>query len=193
MPSSPNIVNLSAPLRLASFHREEVDKANRAAREEAVRKAGYQQGFADATAFMQQQLAEQRTEVIQLIEQTFKSLGDQQEELVRQVGALLPGLAVEIARRVLCGMEPDAERVERTVTDILSELAPNTRGVTVALNPADLALIGRYEENFQGSYPDLQFVADESLAVGDCRLQSSFGVVDGSVATKLENISRSFR
>ena len=193
MPSSANVVRLSRPLRRAAFQSDEIERAALLEKTEEARQAAYQKGFEDATEFLNQQVAEQRAEVIQLIEQTFKSLEGQRNELVRQVATVLPGIATEIARRVLCGIEPDPERVERIVEEVLGELAPGTRDIEVALPAADLALIGRYQENFQDRYPGLRFVADPSLTVGDCRLRSSFGIVDATIATKLETLARSLQ
>src|ERR1700750_883798 len=111
MPSSANTVRLSQPLRRAALRPGEIERAHWEERTEEIRQAAYQKGFEDASAFLNQQLAEQRADVIQLMEQTFKSLENQRQELVRQIGAVLPGVATEIARRVLCGLEPDAVRI----------------------------------------------------------------------------------
>jgi flagellar biosynthesis/type III secretory pathway protein FliH len=193
MPSSANVVRLSGPLRRVAFHFEEIQQATRLEELEAARQAAYQKGFEDATAFLNQQLAEQKADVIQLMEQTFKSLEEQREELVRQLGAVLPGIATEIARRVLCGLDPDPVRVQRTVDEVLEDLSPGTRDIEIALPPADLALLGRYEDHFQDSYPGLRFIADSKLSVGDCRLRSSFGLIDATIATKLNILSRSLQ
>ncbi len=193
MPSSANRLTLTAPLRRVGLHHEEMADAVRQEAVEAARQAAYQQGFADASAFFDQQLAEQRADVIRMMEQTFQSLEEQRGELVGQFGAVLPGVATEIARRVLCGLEPDRERIERTVAEVLGELAPGTRDIEVRLHSADLALLGRYEERFSDRYPGLRFAADDALAIGDCRLRSSFGLVDATLATKLETLSRSLQ
>jgi flagellar biosynthesis/type III secretory pathway protein FliH len=193
MPSSANVVRLSRPLRRAAFHSGDIERAALVEQMEEARQTAYQKGFADASDFLNQQVAEQRAEVIQLIEQTFKSLEEQRHELVRQIGAVLPGIATEIARRVLCGLDPDPVRVQRTVDEVLGELAPGTRDIEVALPAADLALLGRYDENYQDRYPGLRFVADPTLAVGDCKVRSSFGLVDATIATKLETLARSLQ
>jgi flagellar assembly protein FliH len=193
MQSSANLIRLSSPLRRVALRSQDIHTAARQDELEAVRQAAYQKGFADATAFHEQQLAEQRADVIQLMEHTFKALEEQRHELVRQLGAVLPGIATEIARRVLCGLDPDPVRVERAIDEVLSELAPGTRDIEIALPAADLALLGRYEEKFRDRYPGLRFVADPSLMVGDCRLRSSYGLVDATVATKLDTLSRSLK
>jgi flagellar assembly protein FliH len=190
---SASVVHFSKPLRRVAFQYDEIERAVLLQQSEEARQAAYQKGFEDATEFLNQQVAEQRAEVIQLIEQTFKSIEEQRNELVRQVAAVLPGIATEIARRVLCGLDPDPGRVEKTVAEVLGELAPGTRDIEVALPATDLELIGRYQEKFQDRYPGLRFVADPSLTVGDCRLRSGFGIVDATIATKLETLSRSLQ
>jgi len=184
MPPSVNRVKFAAPLRRAGFQVEKTEPAVEAA---------YQKGFADASEFLNKQVAEQRAEVVQLMEQTFKSLEEQQGHLLRQVGEALPELALEIARRVLCGLEPDRERIKRTVEEVLGELSPNTRDVEITMHRADLELLASYEERFRDLYPGVRFAADDSLTIGDCKLRSSFGLVDATIATKLEKISRSLR
>lgn len=191
MPSSANVIRLQAPLKRAALTPEEIAAAARQDEIETIRQEAYQKGFMDATAFSEKQVAEQRAEMIQLVEETFKSLADQRDQLWQQVGNLLPQLATEIARRVLCNLEPDRERMERAVEEVLSEIAPGTRDVEIAMNPADLELLDGYSEGFRHTYPGLTFLSDEKLKVGDCRLKSGFGLVDATVATKLENISRS--
>jgi flagellar assembly protein FliH len=193
MQLSVNRVVFSAPLRRVGLRIEEINHARQGDEVEAIRQDAYQRGFSDASDFLNQQMAEQRTEVIQLMEQTFRSLEEQRSELLRQVAAALPGIAVEIARRVLCGLEPDAARVQRTVEEVLGELAPGTRDLEITMHPSDLALLGRYNETFADQYPGLRFVADDSLLVGDCRLRSNFGLVDATIATKLATIARSLQ
>lgn len=193
MPSSASAIRFSGPLRRVAFQPEDIQRATRHEELEAARQAAYQKGFEDATSFLNQQLAEQRADVIQLMEQTFKSLEEQRDQLVQQLGAVLPGIATEIARRVLCGLEPDARRVESLVEEVLGELAPGTRDIEISLPPADLALLGRYDEKFRDRFPGLRFVADATLSVGDCRLRSSFGLIDATIATKLETLARSLQ
>jgi flagellar biosynthesis/type III secretory pathway protein FliH len=193
MQSSANTVRFSAPLRRAAFSPAEIVEAAKSDEIEAARQAAYRQGFADASDFLNQQLAEQRADVIRLMEQTFKALEGEREEMWRKLGAALPGISVEIARRVLCGLEPDTARVQRVIDEVLSEIAPGTRDIEVILPPADLELIARYDEKYVERFPGLRFVADASLAVGDCRMKSPFGLVDATIATKLQTLSRSLQ
>lgn len=195
MPSlaEPHTIRLAAPLRRAGFNAGEIRVATERDTADTARQAAYQQGFTAASEFFKQQLAEQRAEVIQLTEKTFASLDRQRAELLGQIGAVLPRLAIEIARRLLCGLPPDPARVHLTVDEVLGELAPGTRDIEIALHPADLELLGHYDEKLRDRYPGLRFLADAALALGDCRLRSNFGLIDATLATKLANLSRALQ
>jgi flagellar assembly protein FliH len=193
MPSSPEVIRLSAPLRRVSLLREEIAAAARADEIEAVRRRAYHQGFEEASTFLNEQMAEQRGEVIQLQEQTFKAIADENSAHIAKLCSLLPDLAIEIARRVLAGLEPDRARVERTIAELLGEMAPGTRDIEISLHPADLEMLGKFDAGFRDKYPGLQFVGDDALHIGDCKMRSCFGLVDARLETKLENLSRSLR
>jgi len=193
MLSSHDSVRLTAPLRRISLRRAEIDAARESEEREAFRKAAYQQGFEDASAFLNQQLVEQRGEVIRLQEETFTAIAEQHAGQLDELRRLLPGLVMEIARRALSGLEPDRGRVEGAIAEVMAEIVPGARDVEIALHPADLELIGHFDPEFEGKYAGIRFVSDSNLKVGDCTMRSRFGVVDGRLETKLENLSRALQ
>ncbi|MGC3991905.1 MAG: FliH/SctL family protein [Chthoniobacteraceae bacterium] len=193
MRSSIKQLRLTAPLRRVSLRADEIEAVRHHEEIERARKAAYQQGFEDAKTWLDKQMAEQRSEVIQMQEQTLQSITEGYARFMGQLGSVLPGLAVEISRRVLGGMEPDRERIERIVNETLSEIAPGTSDIEVALCPADFELMNHYHAQLQDKFPGLHFVADAGLQVGDCRMRSGFGIVDARVETKLQNLSRSLK
>jgi flagellar assembly protein FliH len=193
MPSSTDTVRLHAPLRRVSLLREEIDAAAGRDEREAACKAAYQQGFEDASAFLNQQLVEQRGEVIRLQQGTFSAIAEQHAAQMDELRGILPELVVEMTRRLLCGLEPDCGRVERTIAEVLAEMVPGVRDVEIALHPSDLELLGHFDPQFGDKYPGLRFIGDATLKVGDCMMRSRFGIVDGRLETKLENLSRSLQ
>jgi flagellar biosynthesis/type III secretory pathway protein FliH len=193
MPSLPNTVRLAAPLRRISLDRAEIDAAAERDEREAMRKAAYQQGFEDASSFHNQQLVEQREDVIRLQEETFNAISEQHAAQLDELRALLPDLVMEMTRRVLSGLEPDRGRIERTVAEVLAEMVPGARDVEIALHPADKELLGQFDPQFEEKYPGLRFIGDPNLKVGDCMMRSRYGIVDGRLETKLDNLSRSLQ
>ena len=193
MLSSPETVRFTAPLRSISLRREDIDAAAARDEREAFRKAAYQQGFEDATAFLNQQLVEQRGDVIRLQEETFTAIGEQHAAQLDELRGLLPDLVMEMARRILSGLEPSRGRVERVIAEVLAEMVPGARDVEITLHPADMELLGQFDPRFEDKYPGLHFIGDPALKVGDCMMRSRFGIVDGRLETKLKNLSRSLR
>ena len=75
----------------------------------------------------------------------------------------------------------------------MAELAPGTRDIEVILPPSDLELLSPDDSQYHERFPGLRFTADGALSAGDCRLRSAFGLVDATVATKLQTLARSLR
>ncbi len=193
MRSSAKNLRFTAPLRLVSLQAGEIQAQHREAELEVARKAAYQQGFDDARIWLEKQFAEQRGEVIQMQEQTLRGITEGYARFINELGGVLPDLAQEIVRRLLAGLEPDRERIERIVNETLSEIAPGTRDIEVVLSPADFELMNNYHAQLQEKFPGLHFAADSSLRPGDCRMRSGFGLVDARLETKLQNLVRSLK
>lgn len=155
--------------------------------------AAYRKGFQEANEALTQQILEQRREVAQLQDAVFKSLAEQSTHLAQQVSQILPELVMDIARRVMVGMEPDSVAVKRIVEETLSEIAPGSVDVEVMLSPTDLALISGVDKEFDQKYPGIRLSSDPELIPGDCRAKSRFGMIDARIFTKLQNVARSLK
>lgn len=160
---------------------------------DAAEQAGYLRGCEETRAALEALVQEQQVTIATHIERALKSLGDSHAELVSKAVAALPDVALEIARRVLAGVEPSRERVIAVIDELLADIPKGTEGVEVILHPADLAVLGLNERGMNERYPDLRFTADESLTPGDCKMLSSFGIVDARVEVKLANIANSLK
>jgi flagellar assembly protein FliH len=163
--------------------------AERELREKACEEA-YQRGFDEASALLSRQILEQRSDLAHLQESTLRALAGQHDALVAQISALVPELALEIARRVLAGIEPDRELLQKIVEETLGEVASGSVDVELRLCPRDVELMSGLEEDFAHKYPGLRIVADAELAPGDCRARSRFGEIDGRLSTKIDNVAR---
>jgi flagellar biosynthesis/type III secretory pathway protein FliH len=157
---------------------------------ETARREGYQRGFEDASAVIETQLLEQRTEVAHLQQKTFQALESHHDSLTRQLRAAMPQMTMEIVRRVLGGMQPDQDAVFRIVNEVLQGVAPGPETVEVCLSERDLKLMENYQAGFRERYPQIEFRADPDLQAGDCIVTSRFGALDGRLATKLRSVDR---
>lgn len=160
---------------------------------EAAIETAHKKGFQEATDSLNQQILEQRAEIAHLQEKLFVSVAEQANALAHQVSEMLPDLVIEIARRVLAGMEPDQAVVKKIITETLAEIAPGSSDVEVVLNPQDFALVGDIDKEFEQKFPGIKFSTDPELTPGDCRAKSRFGTIDARIFTKLQNMGRSLK
>jgi flagellar assembly protein FliH len=158
-----------------------------AARDEAA----YRRGIDAASALADQQMVEFRADIEQLSDGVFKKLEDLQVTVTAQLRETLPGLALEIARRLLAGYEPPADVVSRICEEALNEIFPERENLELAVAPRDAALLEKLSPAWLRRYPGLRIVAETSLNPGDCQVRSRFGLTDARIDTKLSALRHS--
>ncbi len=156
----------------------------------AIRIASRDEGGEIARSFANQQLVEFRAEVQALQEGLFEKLARVEPELLEQLRATLPGLAIEMSRRLLAGYEPSADQVRALCEDTLAQIYPEKAQLEVLLSPRDSALLDEVSGEWKGQYPGLRVTTDPSLGPGDCQVRSRFGLADARRKVKLETLSR---
>ncbi|MCX7712311.1 MAG: FliH/SctL family protein [Chthoniobacterales bacterium] len=155
---------------------------------EQAREEGRRQGREEVMAILNAQILEQRSQFAHLQENTFRSITAAHAELCEQLRKALPLLALEVARRVLGGIELDRTIIHTVAAETLQELAPGTPDVELRLCPLDYELVRNIEREFNHIYPNLRIVSDPELRPGDCIARSHFGTIDGRLETKLQSI-----
>ena len=143
-------------------------------------------GADEAMQLMERQMLELRADVLHLQSRTFSELAEAHAAVVAQFRALLPKLATEAASRVLAGTPLSQDAVLGIVGEMLHNIEPGSPELEVRLAPSDMGLIAGHESDFREKHPAIIFRADAELKPGDCIVQSRFGMLDGTVATKLQ-------
>jgi flagellar assembly protein FliH len=156
---------------------------------EALRKEAFRQGQDAAREFGDRQLVDIRTDVQQLQEGIFSKLSDIEPTLLGQIRTALPGLALDIARRLMAGFEPPPEIIERICCEALDQLLPERENLVLILSPHDAQLLEQLNPAWLQRYPGLKTQTDASLVAGDCQVRSRFGLTDARCVTKLETLS----
>jgi flagellar assembly protein FliH len=151
----------------------------------------YRQGVDAAREAADQQMVEFRHDMEQLSEGVLQKLSGLEPRLVAQLRDALPGLAIDIAHRLLAGYEPPPETIERLCREALDQLFPEREGLELSLSAADAALLTSLNPDWLQRYPALRIRTDASLARGDCVVRSRFGLTDARVATKLQSLTHS--
>jgi flagellar assembly protein FliH len=153
--------------------------------------AAYQRGVDDARALADQELVEFRADIQRLSEGVFASLANVESTLVGQLRDALPGLAVEIARRLLAGYEPTPEVISRICAEALAEIFPERENLELVVSPRDAALLEKLNPDWLARYPGLRIRPEPTLSPGDCQVRSRFGLTDARIETKLSAMQSS--
>lgn len=108
------------------------------------------------------------------------------QQVIAQAEGQLVELAISIASKVLM-QEIQAERyqIEPIVSEALASVN-NDGPVVVRLNPADFERCSQTQWQDQ---PNLQLVADPSIAPAQCQVQCSQGVIESSIEAHLRGVA----
>ena len=157
----------------------------------AQTQAAYGRGADSARSAADQQMVEFRADIGQLTDGLLHKLSALEPALLAQLRDALPGLALEIARRLLAGYEPPPEVVSRLCAEALEELFPERENLELVVCPRDAALLEEIRPSWQERYPGLRVRCEASLHPGDCQVRSRFGLTDARLATKLTALTHS--
>lgn len=154
----------------------------------AAKEAAYREGYDAAHAFSDQQMLEFRNEVQSLQVGLFQSLPTIEQSMMEQLRSELPGLALDLARRLMAGFEPSDELIEKICSETLEQLFPERENLEVIVCPQDAAVLQKHITDMESRYPGLRMRADATLQTGDCQVRSRFGLTDARMSAKLESI-----
>jgi len=147
--------------------------------------AAYHSGVDSARAAADQQMVEFRADMGALSDGVLKRLTEIEPVMLGQLREALPGLALEIARRLLAGFEPPPEVIERLWREALDQLYPERENLELSLCPRDGELVDRVNPEWKARYPGLRVRIDPALSPGDSVVRSRFGLTDGRQQAKL--------
>lgn len=157
---------------------------------EALERAAYQKGHADASAVFQQQILEQREEMRYLQEDLLAQIGNQYETLEKVIADRLPALAMAMLKKLAPSIEWDVPTLNATLETILADYAPQGEALEVCLCAEDYALLKHSEDNPEERHNGLKLVSQADLQRGDVILRSRFGTVDARIETKVDKLSK---
>lgn len=154
----------------------------------AARATGYQQGGDAARDFSNQQIVDLRAEMQALQAGLFQRLASAHEQLGEQVRIALPALTVELGQRLLAGLVPPPELVEKLCREALDQLYPERDGLELVVGARDAAALERLVPAWRIHFTNLRVTIDDTLNPGDCLVRSRFGVTDARASSKLEGL-----
>jgi len=164
----------------------EVDRAAliEAAREEA-RTQGYAEGFASGDKEARRELSDRRASLERLIE----SIEGAREAALVSVEDVALGIAWEAVCRILGEVVATREGIRALVEQGAAKVRSEERMV-VRLCPADLEVLGGGAESLDGgsTRERTDFLADASIALGGCVIETGAGRIDATLETQLSRL-----
>ena len=181
-------VPLQRPLRDVVLRKEEATDALIAAAEEA----GYGRGRAEGEAALGAQLMQQRNEVLALQENVFAALNRALPGVREECERALIQLALEVARKLVCGLPISGPMVEAAVREALGQVDEQTN-LHVYLAPEDLELLQQINSPVllpAAAGQHLHFHRAPELSRGSCLVKTRFGFIDAQRETKFAVLQR---
>jgi flagellar biosynthesis/type III secretory pathway protein FliH len=116
-------------------------------------------------------------------------LGRLHEQTIAHHRSDIAALAVEIARKVLTQRVANGDYDIQAVVEEALKRAPTQQNIVVRVNPQDLPSCQKLQQdNPDGPWAALEFVADRSIARADCLVETPKGIVKSFVEQHLERI-----
>lgn len=150
----------------------------------AARQAGYQDGYRDGLAALEQFKQSFAAQMTAQIGQLTQSYGHELDALQQDMARALAVSATHLARQIVRSeLEARPELVAVVAQEALDTLLMSARQVTVRVHPDDQPLVAQGAAEVLAAR-GARLVADASIARGGCLVESDIGVIDASVAAR---------
>jgi flagellar assembly protein FliH len=147
---------------------------------------GYEAGQQKGLMEMRQQLVAEQQRFQKLVQALLNPIAEQDNDLETLLLDVICTLTESVVQRELI---IDSSHIVTLVRTAVNALPVGSKNLRVCLNPDDLAAVETYAEEQQLNW---QFVGDQNLAPGGCRIETSESRVDFSVEKRLQTVLTQF-
>jgi flagellar assembly protein FliH len=182
-------LQLKRPLRDVVLGTQRNDLAARLA---AVEQAGYERGRAHGEAALSEQLMQQRADLLALQKNVFDALEGTMPRVRQECERALVQLAMEVARKLVCGLPVSGAMVEAAVREALGQVDEHT-DLHIYLQPEDLELLQQINSPVllpTAAGHKVHFHRGPELSRGSCLVRTRFGFIDAQRETKFQLLQR---
>jgi flagellar assembly protein FliH len=150
----------------------------------AARQGGYQDGYRDGLAALEQFKQSFAAQITAQIGQLTQSYGQELDALQQDMARALAVSATHLARQIVRSeLQARPELVGMVAQEALDTLLMSARQITVRVHPQDHPLVAQGAADVLSSR-GARLLADASISRGGCLVESDIGVVDASVAAR---------
>jgi flagellar assembly protein FliH len=187
--ASPEPIALSAPLRDVQL-RTDAGRSDAGTSSFEAERAAYERGRRDGESALNEQLLQQRAELLALHQGVVESLRAALPRISQDVQQALVELALESAQKLVAGLPISAKMMEAVVREAVSQ-AEEGAEITIQLHPDDLALLRKYQSPILQGFPEtgpLRLTHSGEVTRGGCLVRTRFGSLDARRETKMEQL-----
>jgi flagellar assembly protein FliH len=150
-----------------------------------------QQSDFDPSALAEIELQKQAyTQAAQIAETIAAKLQVVYEKAIIEHRQGIAKLAVEIARKILAKKVSESDyQIESIIKEAMNN-APTRQDVIVRLNPKDLDVCQKIQQQGEGAFANIKFLADSSIGPAQCIIETSRGKIEALIDEQLEQVAR---
>lgn len=119
------------------------------------------------------------------------------QEVFEYIAPDILEISIDIAKKIVKHeIEQDPQILLATISDVLKTISRDEAKINIKVNPAEIAMVkGNIPEvsSSLGLDAKISVIADETIEVGNCIVQTSNGIVDATLDTQLAIIKEAFR
>ena len=164
---------------------------------EAAKAESHFLGQQDGQTALSEQLLTQRRELSDLVNNTIQSMEGTIPKIIANAEDHLVRLSLALAKKLVANTPVQEEVIRARIQQILADL-PSQTDVTVLLNPEDLALLQKLNnEDSETGNPrfdatrKLNFESDTQITRGGCEVRTAMGDIDATMETITESLTQS--
>ena len=134
------------------------------------------------------------------IQQLKSALGDflkAKQEVFEYIAPDILEISIDIAKKIVKHeIEQDPQIILATILDVLKTISRDEARISIKVNPAEVAIVKTNVTEISSSIgleARINVIADDTIEIGSCIVQTSNGIVDATVNTQLEIIKEAFK
>lgn len=140
---------------------------------------------------------EKAQEDIQQIKQAIEGFLNAKQEIFEYIAPDILEISVDIAKKIVKKeIEQDPQIILENILDVLRTVSRDESKIIIKVNPAQVILTQESIPSIMSSTgleAKVNVLADDTIELGSCIIQTSNGVVDATVDTQLEIIKEAFK
>lgn len=140
---------------------------------------------------------EQAQNDIAKVKDAIKEFLNAKEEVFEYIAPDILEISIDIARKIVKHeIDQDPNVILETILDVLKTASKDEPKIIIKVNPSQLSLVKANIEEIKSSIgldTKTNVIADDTIELGGCIVQTNNGIVDATINTQLEIIKEAFK